>query len=78
MIKMVQSNGGLRGPPDPIMLHPFRCQAAMSELRMRKAPGWTMAAVSKLQPLARAMGYLVCMGSLLKVVSRSWHDTARG
>ena len=71
MIKMVQSNGGLRGPPDPIMLHPFRCQAAMSELRMRKAPGWTMAAVCKLQPLARAMGYLVCMSSLLKVVSRS-------
>ena len=71
MIKMIQSNGAMRGSPDPVLLHPFRCQAAMGELRMRKAPGWVMAAASKLQPLARAMGYLVCIKSLLATVSRS-------
>ncbi|KZT74815.1 P-loop containing nucleoside triphosphate hydrolase protein [Daedalea quercina L-15889] len=75
LIKSVQNNGAMHGPPDPVALHPFRCQSSMKELYARKAPGWALAAASKLQPLARAMGYLLeastnmCYGVLHSLLS---------
>ncbi|KAF9821870.1 hypothetical protein IEO21_00300 [Rhodonia placenta] len=75
LIKQVQNNGAMRGSSDPSLLHPFRCQAAIGELRERRAPAWAMAAASKLGPLARAMGYLLeastsmCYGVLNGIIS---------
>ncbi|KAH9835748.1 P-loop containing nucleoside triphosphate hydrolase protein [Rhodofomes roseus] len=82
LIKLVQSNGAMYGSTDPVMLHFFRCQSAVGELRMRKAPAWVTAAASKLQPLARAIGYLyeastsMCYNVLNGVLSG--HDNETG
>ncbi|KAH9937493.1 uncharacterized protein B0H18DRAFT_1081663 [Fomitopsis serialis] len=83
LIKMIQSNGAMHGSPDPVMLHSFRSQTALGELRARKAPGWTLAAASKLQPLARAMGYLyeastnMCYGALNSLLSGVDNETGK-
>lgn len=59
MIKSAQGNGLLQGNPDPIMLHPFRCQKALGEMHIRKAPAWLFSPIQQLGKLSRAMGYLV-------------------
>lgn len=49
-----------RGEVDPIVLHPYRCQAAMKELSARRdKQQWAYKPLSTLGTLARAMGYLV-------------------
>ncbi|KAI0932449.1 hypothetical protein AcW1_000425 [Taiwanofungus camphoratus] len=58
LIKDVQKCGAMYGSAEPTMLHSFRCQQAMPQLRARKAH-WAMPAAAKLSILARAMGYLL-------------------
>ncbi|KAH9921943.1 P-loop containing nucleoside triphosphate hydrolase protein [Epithele typhae] len=60
ILKKVQGAGFLRnGNTAPTMLHPFRCQAVMVEMRTAKAPQYVVAAAAQLGCLARAMGYLL-------------------
>lgn len=59
MLKRCQGAGTLRGSPDPILLHAFRCQESVRELHARKGEFWIIGVVNKLGPLARAMSYLV-------------------
>ncbi|KAH9950517.1 P-loop containing nucleoside triphosphate hydrolase protein [Amylocystis lapponica] len=59
MITKCQRAGALRGSPDPIMLHPFRCSESARELHARKADYWLVSLAHKLGPLARAMSYLM-------------------
>ncbi|GBE78153.1 hypothetical protein SCP_0110360 [Sparassis crispa] len=75
LIKAVQGAGAMRGNADPIMLHSYRCQQSMKELR--GAPPFAFAAARKLVTLARAMGYLLeasmgmCYGAVQDLVSSS-------
>ncbi|KAI0757213.1 hypothetical protein C8Q80DRAFT_1281665 [Daedaleopsis nitida] len=60
LIKSVQSAGFLKNENvTPTMLHPFRCQATLGEMKMSRAPQYAFSAVSQLGTLARAMGYLM-------------------
>ncbi|CAL1696540.1 unnamed protein product [Somion occarium] len=60
ILKQLQRISLLRGPVDPVGLHPYRCQAAQQELHARrdKQP-WAFKPLSNLGSLARAMGYLM-------------------
>ncbi len=60
LIKKVQSAGFLKnGSVVPTMIHPFRCQATITEMIKSRSPQYAISAVSQLGVLARAMGYLV-------------------
>ena len=66
---MLQSKGLLTGNPDPVKLHPFRCQMELKGLKtvMR----WAGGSLAVLGKLARAMGYLVSYPILSLPVVRS-------
>ncbi|OCH96604.1 P-loop containing nucleoside triphosphate hydrolase protein [Obba rivulosa] len=57
LIKQAQGNGALPNT-EASTLHPYRCQVAAQELRMKKVPSYVYSVLHKLTPLARAMGYL--------------------
>ncbi|KAF9651402.1 P-loop containing nucleoside triphosphate hydrolase protein [Thelephora ganbajun] len=60
LIGMLQGRGVLLGNPDPVKLHPFRCQAEIGTLADPRKGNlrWAMGPLSTLGKLARAMGYL--------------------
>lgn len=61
-IKRLAAVGLLYGNLDPVMLHPYRANIAMSEATKRpdvKQLGWVYPVLLKVSALARAMGYLV-------------------
>ena len=61
MVTQLQKFSLLRGNPDPVTIHPFRCQSAVGELdRRRDKQPWAFKHLLTLGTLARAMGYLVC------------------
>ncbi|TCD67543.1 3'-5' DNA helicase [Steccherinum ochraceum] len=59
LIKQLQGASIIRGYVDAKTLHPYRCQAAMKEVSMRRdKPAWAFKPLSSLGAMARAMGYL--------------------
>lgn len=66
---MLQGRGLLAGNPDPVKMHPFRCQ-----VELEKSKGglqWAGGSLATLGKLARAMGYLVSYSFLALPVIRS-------
>lgn len=66
---MLQGRGVLPGNPDPVKLHPFRCQMELQQLK--GGAQWAAGSLATLGKLARAMGYLVSYPILTLPVIRS-------